>query len=436
MGLLARVKAYQKSINETALNDTAASGSGLLDKARRILSEKTHNVRGNDGLFEEIDFDEPETLPSESSRDVLSADDFTRELTPADEDLSNIVLPTGSYKENPSEIADAPSARDGKPAAADEGEPASFPAASAHMHNSNLPSRSADFTPQPVLILPQLMAGIGSIDRGIDAPYHAFGILADLLGLGSALLLLPEHADETLVPYCSKGFDTDSLIRLRVNPADSIESGLLRESAELEGWKHMFSSRDRSNIESLIVIPLGSTSDGLFIISGSKIASISQESIDLVVATLGNALGKMIRKSRGILLENISPLFILSSQEFPSQLRQAVDSPDSLLLGLPKAQVRSFIETTIPQVWSMSFYRDCLRVLGSIVQDDGSVYMDDDYFFILISGIQELDPSLIIEQLEFSFQQAFSAALPGLDFIQFSREEMQSLSNRLRDSRP
>jgi hypothetical protein len=138
----------------------------------------------------------------------------------------------------------------------------------------------------------------------------------------------------------------------------------------------------------------------------------------------------MIQNSRTAILRNISPVFILSNQEFPGKINQAMNYEDSLLLGLPKVQLHSIIESAAPGIWKRSLERDCLRVFGSIVQDDGSVSMDSDYYYLLFDHIDDLDVNLICEQLEFALRQAFSTPLPGLDFIEFSSQEKKSLAMR------
>jgi hypothetical protein len=372
MGLLARVKAYRENENSVSPPVTPHS-IGLLARARKILEERE---KTGEEAFEEVVFEDAGVDGSAAP--------------PERPEIQEISIET----------------RD---------------------------NEVSDFVPRPVEILPQVLAGIGSIGSGIDAPYLVFGILADLLGLKSAVLLLPDHADDTLVPFCSRNIDFDTLSRMRID-ADSLRrfpaGPLLVRSEEIDLIRPYFSVRSADSIERIALIPFGRIDDGLLIITKSKLLDLPGDSFEIMASTLKDALAKMIQNSRTAILRNISPVFILSNQEFPGKINQAMNYEDSLLLGLPKVQLHSIIESAAPGIWKRSLERDCLRVFGSIVQDDGSVSMDSDYYYLLFDHIDDLDVNLICEQLEFALRQAFSTPLPGLDFIEFSSQEKKSLAMR------
>ncbi len=294
-----------------------------------------------------------------------------------------------------------------------------------------------DFKANPVLMLSQILAGIGSIQRGIEAPYLAFGILRDLLGISAGALLLPDHADETLVPFCCASYDFDTQQRLKITPSQLHAlpwNGLIDVAEDVDKWRPFFSIRESEIFGTLFVIPCGSPEEGLVVISQSPLLNVPSSQLELLQTAIGSALGKMLLYNRGTMLVGIKPLFLISRPEFPAYLKKSMDNEKSLILGLPKVQLISAISNGAPGAIPGRLERDCLRVLGSIVHDEGAVSMDEQHFYVIFEDIAELDAQILMEQLEFSLQQAFSTQLPDLDFHRFTGEDLQNLGKKFRAS--
>lgn len=291
---------------------------------------------------------------------------------------------------------------------------------------------NAQFAPQPMRILPQLLAGIGSIGRGIDAPYLVFGILSDLLAIESAILLLPLHGEDRLAPYCAKGISNDSISRMNISFSEiaNLNTHGLLEQTDMEAWKKWFSIREAAALSTMFALPFGTPLNGLLLVTESKVLQLEAITLSVMGETLGQALGNMIRNTRELILKNLSASFIISRKTFPKVLRDCAEYSDSLLLALPKLQIHQAIVSGASYTLVDKLEQDCLRVLGSIIGSEGSVSMDDDYYYMVISHIDHMDVTMIGEQLSYALSRAFASPLPGLDFMEFTHEDMKSLANR------
>ncbi|AHC15010.1 hypothetical protein [Salinispira pacifica] len=466
MGLLARVKEYQ---NKTAHSEHRG---GLLQKARELRERSPHesspaaseissqpiidgstpDINEEEDLFEEVQFsDQPgEVAPAGDPADILIPDE-----QPFDDDLDQITeihlsdeIPDDEEPESfPDEdvndlkdfLQDKQRAEDGvkedfqSVPETEKSEPEHYGSfqsektAETESPGDAAEDESDEFAPRAGLLIPQVLAGLGSIPRGFEAPYMAWGILRDFLGIQQGALLLQDHAEDTLIPYSASGLTFDSLQKLRIESSDlktMASPGRIRDPQLLELWKRHLSIREAELLEELVIIPMGKAENGLCILFKTPLFSLNDETLLIISTTLAEGLGKMLQNSRTILLNNISPRFIVSMNEFPKLLQDAVENDSSLILGLQLEQILNNLIQASPDALRKRVALDVMRVIGSIVQEDGAVTSDSDYIYILFSDIEDIDPQLIKEQLEFSIQQAFSTELPGIQFVEFQPREV------------
>lgn len=473
MGLLARVKEYQ---SKTAHSEHRG---GLLQRARELREQGYHGNLSqtpssapaqslnatapereaeDDELFVELQFpDHPNSsVPLPAHGDILIGDeevlpkndlDAITEIHLADEIPDDEIhladeIPTDEENDNDFFLSEKQSHESETTSDNLNGEKSS-----AHSDNSDQvraqtdntvydkTDHSADdaiddFSPQAGRLIPQVLAGLGSIPRGFEAPYMAWGILRDFLGIQQGALLLQDHAEDTLIPYSASGLSFDSLQKLRIDSKD-VKSmavpGRIRDPRVLEQWKLHLSIREAELLEELMVIPMGKGETGLCVLFKTPLFSLGDETLSIMTSTLAEALGKMLENSRTILLNNISPRFIVSMNQFPGLLQQALENESSLILGIQLQQILDSLLQASPDALEKRVALDAMRVIGSIVQEDGAVTSDSDYIYILFSDIEDIDPQLIKEQLEFSIQQAFSTELPGIQFVEFQPQEVEHI---------
>ena len=273
-----------------------------------------------------------------------------------------------------------------------------------------------DFSPEKTL--PRILSEIGSIERGIDAPYLSFEILRKVFGNLEGVFFLPDHNEKVLIPSSAFPLNPDFFARVRI-PEEQISSvksvQLLQDQNAIAAWQAYLPPTIILN--KLLIIPCGpGATEGLLMIHNCPVLELDDKSILLISSTLSNALQNMIRESRFTLLQNMSSDFTQGIEGFIQQVQKKSESGSSLLLAFPTSQLRDKLTHLAPSALTQSLERDCLRILGSIVQDDGAVFVHQEYFHIFFSDIGDLDTTLISEQLQFSFQQAFSFPLPQLVF--------------------
>ena len=270
----------------------------------------------------------------------------------------------------------------------------------------------------PEMIIQRIASGMENIGYGIDAPYLLFEALRKSLGEPEGIFLLPDHTEKVLVPYSATQYYSEYLSRFRI-PEERVSTlnsvQYLKNKDETGDWKPYFPPA--AVPKRLLVIPCGTgAKKGLLLINKSSILELDDRDILLVTTTLSNLLQNMIRENMTTLHQNLGTKFSDTSNEFIRLLQKGAKDKSHLLISIPREQLNRIFAQSIPSAWKRSLERDCLRILGSIVQEDGALSFDEENFYVLFSDTGSQDNTLIREQLQTSFQQAFSIHLPKLKF--------------------
>ena len=267
------------------------------------------------------------------------------------------------------------------------------------------------FSPQ--LAIPKIQSDIMAIGQGVDAPYLAFEIVQKALGGMNGIFLLPHG--KKLFPCNLVPIDPapQSPILLPNEQIASVKSTqILKTEKEIAQWHGCFPTA--TSPQSLVIVPCGfSGTAGLLIIHDSPILHCTDEIILVTCSVIASACQNLLQKQSFGESTNSAPIF--SKQEFINNLQDKADAENALLISLPLDQFCRIITQLSPSACAQSIGETCLRVLSSIVQENGCVSSDGENLYAFFSDIGGLDAVLVSEQLQSSFQQAFSTPIPTLE---------------------
>jgi len=272
----------------------------------------------------------------------------------------------------------------------------------------------------------RILQALEGLQDGIEAPGELFCLLVKELKLAQAALLLYDPLRMVFAPWASVGYDTTTLRRVRIplgynQSFNRVANGdvlTLKEKAALEEFKPFFSSREFSLLSELIFVPF---------ISAGKLAAVllitragappNGESEELYRA-LAAASAPLINRAREEKLTRLKREPLEASEPLEDRVQALAqkaqkDGRPLVLIKMALDKIVESIRVKNPYMDQFRLKEDICVILSSHLIDIGVlVSLDQKHVLLLIQGMEEADPGLLVHHLGLTLTRYFRELTP------------------------
>ncbi len=266
-----------------------------------------------------------------------------------------------------------------------------------------------------------IFSSIAGLKDGIEVPARLFSILHKNLYLTKAALLLYDPIRMLFAPWASVGFDKTTLHRLRIplgyNKAfNRVANGdvlVLSEEQELAEFKQSFSSREFTALTQIIFTPIIFEEKLLAVILITELKDPHMKDISTLLKEISLRAAPIIFRAREEKLKSLKQ----ASFENPEALEDKVQDlaqtcqKKGISLALIKLSLEKLSQAVIRGNAFLDPFRlkeDIAFIIQSLIMDIGNIYnLNKNHVLLLIHGMDETDPELLISHLGLSLKMFF-----------------------------
>ncbi|MCL2705458.1 MAG: hypothetical protein FWE72_04530 [Spirochaetaceae bacterium] len=280
--------------------------------------------------------------------------------------------------------------------------------------------------------------------KKLSAPLDIFNIFVEYFTLTKGSLLILNQASENFTVWALAGYDYTTANRLRIPEQDiknifsEEKKPLLLDDNLLQKIKKYFSSREFSNLESMLLIPFFTVNNDLF-----AFLMISKSAYDTAFSDILNYYDNFYPALNDALLHffntikiNPNPAIFVQYNKIYNTIEESIEKynySNPFVAIFDSSKFLDSVSDLIDKNFKTNFYNNIIDLLSSFVSNNGNIFIANNTISILKDAPSLNDKDMIAYQISFFIKNLIPQPLNNQEKSKPNKEsEDQELKNLIK----